>query len=63
MRPSAAFVFLCLLAAGNAWAQDCDRACLESTLDRRFVLIDPERGLLGPVESVLHQVPSACRRT
>jgi hypothetical protein len=25
--------------------------------DRRFVLVDPERGLIGPVESVLHQVP------
>jgi hypothetical protein len=25
--------------------------------DRRFVLVDPERGLIGPVESVLHAVP------
>ena len=25
--------------------------------DRRFVLVDPERGLIGPAESVLHQVP------
>jgi len=51
MRRSAALAFVCLLVAGHARAQDCDRACLESTLNGyvdALVTRDPSKLVTTP---------------